>query len=614
MVLSRVRLTDFCCFREFEITGLERLSVVIGENDVGKTVLLDGIEVLLDSGAYDSERHPRDRPDGRRAEEVLIEGWFELEDHDTLPEEYGANDGQQLYLKKVFSEGGGEEVFVEGRGYSDERFDTFEDLNRDPQMDLLEEFGLEPEGQQEDRIAQREQLVEEGAIDYEWKVRSVSWSDLAPHLPEVERIAANDYRSPDRMVRSALKKVASAVVQEEDEDGELREREDLRPIREEIEDRLEEEIQKARDQLERQHRGLEDLGVDPKIDFTEVLQDVNLTIDLGEGERPLRSFGDGTKKRVWMGLLEWETETASEEAQGSTIRLYDEPDINLHYEAQRRLFQNIADLTEGEEARTQCVVCTHSVFFIDRAPPQSVNLIRTGPARRRTHHSIEEPSQEGIVNLLDQVGQAVGLSNTAILYEKGFIVVEGESEEAALPVLYQKVTGSTLARDGLRIVNLRTCGAWRSVLQVLLENRMDMVHLLLDADCEQPESSVNLTPEVLEELGCGAAFLDDQLTLIGAKEYEDAFADEVYARALDAEFPRQDGQTWEDRLEEIRSEAEKFSEELKQAVRQEAEPARRSDGTKPNIALVVAKHCHNEEIPEAVEEIFRAVRDRADLA
>jgi len=153
MILSRIALKNFGCFQDFELSDLNRLSVVIGENDAGKTVLLNAIEVLLTDGAFDSDRHPRRTVEGSVAEEVIVEGGFTLESHDGVPEEFRSGpENNTLLVRKQF-EGDKVQTFVKGRGYSDERLDKFEMFKRPKQRDILKDYDVSPEGKEEDRLA-----------------------------------------------------------------------------------------------------------------------------------------------------------------------------------------------------------------------------------------------------------------------------------------------------------------------------------------------------------------------------------------------------------------------------------------------------------------------------
>ena len=42
---------------------------------------------------------------------------------------------------------------------------------------------------------------------------------------------------------------------------------------------------------------------------------------------------------------------------------------------------------------------------------------------------------DDVIPFMSNIGYSVGISNSLVLYEKVFIVVEGESEESALPIL-----------------------------------------------------------------------------------------------------------------------------------------------------------------------------------
>ena len=92
---------------------------------------------------------------------------------------------------------------------------------------------------------------------------------------------------------------------------------------------------------------------------------------------------------MYMGILDWDRDvTRRGKGRGglpSIIRGYDEPDTNLHYEAQRLMYQIIADIVGAPRSHVQAILCTHSLTMIDRAPAQS---IRFSKVRRGLHRSL----------------------------------------------------------------------------------------------------------------------------------------------------------------------------------------------------------------------------------
>lgn len=615
MYLTSLRLQNFRCFEHIELDAFDRLAVLVGENDAGKTVILDAIAVLVGAAAC-ADDHFRRSADGVKATEMEAAGTFQLESHDTVPCEFrvGAAPGV-LRLRRRWADGVAE-VHAWVLGFDDADYDDFNGADR--QKELLKRAGVLPASREPERREQLAKLVEDGVLGRTMprEVKLSSFAALMPCMPRIERIASNEYRSPETMIQRTLQAAAASVMSPVDPTtGQPKERRALAAMRGAIIKRLNTEIADAKDVLQRTHAQLRDLRVEPNIDFTRAVTTTTLTVNIGGGDHLLSSHGDGTKKRIWMGLMEWERRAAKANTVGSVIRLYDEPDVNLHYNAQRQLFATVCSLADDVTLRTQCFVCTHAVTLIDRAPCEAINLIHIEPDGARRLQRIGTGSDAEVMAFFNEVGRAVGLSNTVLLYERGFLLVEGDSEEVSLPILYRTLFGRQMAEDGIVIVNLQTCAAWQSVMEVMLRNRIPLTHILLDADYKEAGSSARITATALAELGCDADFFGDQVSFVGEKEFEVAFGDDVIAAAMDAEYPRLDNTSWLERVPAIKDQARnggKFSAELHQAVRRECVTGRRPDATKPNIAAAVARYCKSgDDVPATLLDAFLKIRSRA---
>ena len=620
MVLTGITLHNYRCYADTTFDSLERLAIFIGENDAGKTVLLDAVEVLLGQRSV-SEADLRREADGTRTDGLWVRGVLRLEPHDRIPVEYVVDGAKSLCFTRRWSACEGAlkpSVQVSAQCFEDSRFDGFRDLSAQDQKQLLKAYGVSPGSNSSSRHEQVDELLGSGTLTRVPGERGLppnQANELNRYLPRTYRISSTEYRSPAALVQRTLQEVANSVLMPIDATtGTARELPQLADVRKLLHKRFAEEVKKATPLLQQHHGDLRRIRIAPQVDFARAVQTPTISLDCGAGEQTLESFGEGTKKRIWMGLLEWERQTVSAHPDGSTVRLYDEPDANLHYEAQRQLFENVRTLA-SKQARTQCLVCTHSVTLIDRAPYRAVNLVQKHNGTHRTVRRITGPKDEEVIDFLSEIGQAVGLTNTVLLYERGFLVVEGDSEYAAIPIIYRTLFGCTMREDGIVLVNLHTCSAWRSLLETLLWNRIDMVHLLLDADCLNAESSGRITVEMLRELKCSDDFIKEQVTFIGGKEFEDAFDTTVIASALNTRFPRQDDQPWENKdLDHLKQQESKFSEDLRRSILQFARPECRSDARKPTIAAEIAKQCHNpRDVPEALYNALKALRERARI-
>lgn len=622
MFLSKLLLTNFRCYENTEFDSLGRLAVFIGENDAGKTVLLDAVEILAGRRPAVARDFHR-MADGSTTTEFTLEAVFNLEEADTLPKQWRS--GGLLHFRRVFRQETAiiPEVFVLGQGYSAPEFDTFASLNAEVQKALLRKYDRVPAPNAAARIAQIPELVDDGVLRFveRWIKLSPSEGNLLnTYLPLTERISSTEYRHPESVVQRRLQAVAAQVIKPVDaETGEGKEIEALTEVRTQIESALNEEIQSIVPVLQQVHRKLKGVIAKPNIDFTKAITTPNLILDCGEGEQGFETFGEGTKKRIWMGLLEWESKGAvgSGDAR-NVIRLYDEPDVNLHYGAQRQLFQNILDLIDDVESRTQCLVCTHSVQLIDRAPITAVNLIRVEEDNTRTPCRIQGLDDADYTDFYNDVGAAVGLTNTALLYERAFLIVEGESEDKAIPIIYENIFGRDMRDDGIRIIDLSTCGAWKSVLKILLRNRGEMVHLLLDQDCNTPASSAYVNETILSSLGIPLPpnFSTEQITYIGVKEFEDAFESHIIHQGIQSAFEFPEGMEWGiEEIDRLKSESDKFSEDIKKRILLSCVPHQKPNAKKHYIAVAVARQCVTEsDVPTQLLDALTRVRARAGIS
>ncbi|MCX6344260.1 MAG: AAA family ATPase [Armatimonadetes bacterium] len=609
MLLKKLTLKNFRCYDEFALPVDGRLSILIGENDCGKSVILDAIHALLSpQGCRDQD--VRITPKQKRAEPSCITGEFVVESHDALPEEYRSGDNGNMFVIRRSFEKNAAKTFVVGYSYSDTRFDDSNFKGADIQKNLLKEYGLKPAGKELDRRAQRTELINQKKLTQtRAEIELPSWNAVMPYLPRTERIDSTEYRHPDAMIQRALQSVVSNVITPIDpKTGEPRELASLRTVRRKLKERLDQEISKAKTTLQVSHQRLRNLSIEPNIDFSRCLTTGNIAIDIGAGTHLIESYGEGTKKRIWMGLLEWERETSGNFAQ-SVVRLYDEPDVNLHYEAQRELFKTIFGLTANDELKMQCFVCTHSVFLIDRAPLNAINLIKMKDESRRSLTRVATPETGSIVGFLNDIGKSVGLTNTTLLYERAFLSVEGESEEASIPIIYTELYGTTMAEDGIVLINLHSCSAWKSILELLLRNRIAVTYMLLDNDCRDINSSARLTKQELSTIGCSADYLSNNVTFIGTKEYEDAFSDAAICTALNNHYPLENGDCWlPSDIATLRLKSTKFSDDLRNEIRSRCIIRQRNNTRKPEIARAIAASMGRADVPEDLRKALSKVR------
>jgi hypothetical protein len=419
-----------------------------------------------------------------------------------------------------------------------------------------------------------------------------------------------DYDDPENMILNTLRQVFNSVVYEDEDSQKLIA--DLKQVRDKAKVAINEKVAELLSYIRNYNDRVQDISYDPTIDFSRGLRAGQFQINDGRGLHYLSKTGDGTKRKMFIATLDWDREVTLEQAAQDdglppVIRGYDEPDTNLDYEAQRTMCRAISSIVQEEKARTQAILCTHSPPMINRVPAQHIRLL----SLHRGCTQVEQLKTDGdseVETFLRESARELGITNTVMFYERCFVLVEGETEMNALPILYRKIYGHSLLEDGIQPINVKGNGAVKEFLQLLSRNRQESTIVFVDSDTKNTDEA-ELTEETLRSAGFDDDFIDERLLYVGVQEFEDAFSDEVIARCLQNKWPKPEGNWVPGDIEPLREQDKKFSDALwENLVCQYTRGALRSSWGKPVFAKELARNCDEGEIPEAICDLFKSAR------
>jgi predicted ATP-dependent endonuclease of OLD family len=195
-----------------------------------------------------------------------------------------------------------------------------------------------------------------------------------------------------------------------------------------------------------------------------------------------------------------------------------------------------------------------------------------------------------------------------MFYEKCFVLLEGETETNALPVFYRTLYKHSLLEDGIRLINMKGNGATKEFLRLIGRNKQEMAITLLDKDTEDENrgETAKLTRAEFKEACFSEEFIKIRMIYIGAKEFEDAFSDDVLARSLQIGFPKSDGIWTAADIAQIRAD-KKMSDALGRIVHENANPSSQKWG-KPEFGKCLGRLCSKDEIPQELIKLFDLAR------
>jgi putative ATP-dependent endonuclease of OLD family len=602
MKLKAFRVKHFRSLYDTDWIPVHDLTAFIGQNNGGKSSAVEVLRLLFGRAGPASGDYSY-RPDRPLDQETDVDIYAVLElserEHDLFKAAIGLEEGS-LNLKKQFTIEGSSVLKVICSVPNDPRFQ--QDLDR-PTVDQLKELAAAaevriPSSAKKAEIVSR--LREYGAtlpkvqgeVDYP--------SGLVALLPRVEVIASARAQEPEQQVLTVLRTLFRDLVRGEEFSGSFGE------IQTQISDRLNKKVAELQPIVKKYYEEVESVRVTPTFDFASGLTSAPIQLSASGGSAiDLSRTGDGKRRQVILALFEWQSEMlkdrGEEEVQPLILAL-DEPDTHLDYESQRKLFDILLRFVQPT---VQVIICTHSMNLIDRLAVTKVNHFSLIEHRVTRVQSLSHPDQQTEDLFLNEIGRNLGLSTGVIFHERCFLIVEGETEYNAIPVLFRFLYSSTqdsLQSCGIKLVNGENNVGAKNFAKFLNNNRRPVV-FLVDED-----SRVNRPAEKFftgQSLTAAGFDLTTQVYFVGTVEFEDAFSDAMYVRMANSYFPKAGETQWEEKdFAGVRG-VGKFSERVKGLLAKGGVPD--TVVSKPEIGYRLAQSVRSEsEIPKAIKDLFDA--------
>lgn len=602
MKLVCIAVEGFRSLADVRSLNIASPTLLSGHNDAGKSALLDAIRFLLnDLALQERDRTYSSAEDGdddgqalvdeagsvRRVETTAVTGTFEL----SLDEMTQLGMSSPLQLRRICRNG---------------HAAAFEILTDVPADDRLCGYALEKVADLTVRAqalgldigAGRKQDILD-ALDEAAAVatpRRQDWIPAPPAavklLPSVLAFTLTDSEDAEGAIRTALQARFKLLLEDEERRTALKNIED--GLREALVDEAAELTQHIRSHLP-------DLGavdIVPELNFSNSLKTTEVSIDAPGGGEDVRLSEAGAGRARQVALAVWEHTQNLLTGGGDVVLLYDEPDTHLDYGNQRRLMSVLRKQFDLPNVRM--VIATHSMNLID-----GIDIANVVHVRHHKHRTVldalADDSETG--RHLGAIAASLGLRNTVLLHERLFVGVEGQTEQAALPVLFKLATGRHLESAGIALWN---CGNHEGAANFaeFLVNHQRQVGFIVDTDATKlPKSPFN--PEKLKARNIDPSTCE----LVGENELEDVFSDEQWADVANADWPRMDGAAWTPGdIAALRSDG-KFSGALLNLFREGSEAGPRG---KPQMVTALALSLKSpEEVPRPLRDIFARLLQRA---
>lgn len=194
--------------------------------------------------------------------------------------------------------------------------------------------------------------------------------------------------------------------------------------------------------------------------------------DHGDYSVPIESAGAGARRAAALAVMELYADPTLWPSNKSVIVVLEEPEAGLHPGAQRRIATSLARFRDKHGL--QVIITTHSPILIN-AHPDGVLLVS------RDDDVASRPTRVRPPDDLRQVAELLGATPADVLLARTFLVVEGDTERAVLPI-WADLMGIDVAKAGIQIVPARgwsPSGATTRLLDIVYPGAE--IRVLLDA-------------------------------------------------------------------------------------------------------------------------------------
>ena len=500
MRISRIGITNFTNFQALDIRTGDDI-VVVGENKVGKSNFIRALQLVLDPGLSERDRHLGldDFWDGLGDDKIgaTIEVFVELTDF--------TNDERLMaHLCDCVVEP--EPEMVARLNY---RFQPQAGLDGDPQS-----------------LADYEYVIfggDDPDMSVNRSARRMLPLDIQGALRDAEKDLASWRRSP---LRPLIEELMAGVDEET--------RQEIQTIVNEAGEQLEgldQVVAVARRISERleqiagpQHAVPVSLGVAPtQIDA--LLRGLRILID--GGARGIGEASLGTANLIFLALKCLELDRLVDDGERDhTFFAVEEPEAHLHPHVQRlvyRYFLEAGAAENAEEARSSrtTILTTHSPHVASVTPIRSVVLLRHDPETEATKGVSAAEVPLGASDEAD-LQRYIDVNRGELFFARGVILVEGEAERFLIPAF------ASALEMPLDVLGISVCSVggtnFRPYVKLLGPDGLEIPHVLLtdlDERGDRPPRARRRIIDLLKVVDTDGEFedLEDEELFRHASEY-----------------------------------------------------------------------------------------------
>lgn len=391
MRIKSMTLQNFRRYSNAVTIEFENLTAFVGKNDVGKSSILEALDIFFNDGRACVKL---DKDDIHKSEvgygnnEISIAVCFEnlpdtviidATNETTLESEYLLNEAHQLEVVKKYPNAGSAKVYI--RAYHPTNPNCSDLLlKKDSELRRILSSQSITCADQTRNAVMRKAIWEYYSDDLRFATTDIDvtkndaktiWEKLQKYLPLYTLFQADRKNTDgDSEVQDPLKEAVKEILADESLAA------TLRSVADEVERKLKEVSSRTLEKLQEMSPDVANslnpvIPSSASLKWTDVFKGVSIT---GDNDIPINKRGSGVKRLVLLNFFRAEAERRLQERNApSIIYAIEEPETSQHTENQKKLIRSFLTLSEADN--TQIIITTHSASIVKELEFRNLRLI-----------------------------------------------------------------------------------------------------------------------------------------------------------------------------------------------------------------------------------------------
>jgi predicted ATP-dependent endonuclease of OLD family len=391
MKIKTIKLKNFRSYKDEVVIELGDLTAFVGKNDIGKSTILDALDIFFNEGKGvikldkdDINKQAASEGDYEISisvcfEELPVNIVIDSTNETTLQAEYLLNSSNHLEINKKYPNAGKEKVFVKANHPTNPQCKDLLQKKDSELRTILGNQGIECSDRNRNAIMRAsiwnhfisDLQIDEVEIDVTKGDTKSIWDKLQNYLPLYSLFQSDRKNSDgDSEVQDPLKEAVRQILNNE----ELKQK--FNEIAAEVETKLKEVSDRTLEKLREMNPEVAN-SLNPVIPPAESLKwaDVFKSVSItGDEDIPINKRGSGIKRLILLNFFRAEAERRRAEKNiPSIVYAIEEPETSQHTEHQKKLIK--AFLTLAATPNTQIIITTHSAALVKELKFEHLRLI-----------------------------------------------------------------------------------------------------------------------------------------------------------------------------------------------------------------------------------------------